>query len=202
MTRNEFMQELESGTRGMPESDRIEALRYYEEYFDEAGPENEIKAANELGDPAIIAKKLMADYAYNQTQMTEPPKPIKNTLYIKYMWLIILGICVSPIALPVVAAIMSVIFSIMVVLFVITFVFAVLAVVFIIVGAVGIAVGIAGLFASVYKGLIILGAALIFIGVGILMVTLFYCIVFKSIPQLTKLIGRLFKKLPNVKVGV
>ena len=46
----------------LPEEERANALRYYEEYFDDAGPENETKAIEELGEPAKVAAQILADY--------------------------------------------------------------------------------------------------------------------------------------------
>ena len=43
MTRKEFMQRLESLLLDLPDSERREAIQYYNDYFDDAGPENEAK---------------------------------------------------------------------------------------------------------------------------------------------------------------
>lgn len=41
MTRQEYMQQLAALLAAMPEAERRDALDYYEEYFDAAGPEKE-----------------------------------------------------------------------------------------------------------------------------------------------------------------
>ena len=41
MTRNEFIAELRGRLAVLPPEERENALQYYEEYFDDAGPENE-----------------------------------------------------------------------------------------------------------------------------------------------------------------
>jgi uncharacterized membrane protein len=38
-------------------------MDYYNEYFDDAGPENEQKVIEELGSPAQIAARIKADSA-------------------------------------------------------------------------------------------------------------------------------------------
>ena len=43
----------------LPEQERQDALNYYEEYFDAAGPEAEDATAAELGDPADAARKIL-----------------------------------------------------------------------------------------------------------------------------------------------
>ena len=51
MTRNEYLGALRQELRSLPLQEQEEALRYYEEYFDDAGPENEQKVIAELGSP-------------------------------------------------------------------------------------------------------------------------------------------------------
>ena len=62
MSRNEYMAALRRALSGLPEEERASALRYYEEYFDDAGPENEQKVISELGAPEKIAEQILADY--------------------------------------------------------------------------------------------------------------------------------------------
>ena len=49
MTRQEYMQQLAALLAAMPEAERRDALDYYEEYFDAAGPEKEAQTIQELG---------------------------------------------------------------------------------------------------------------------------------------------------------
>lgn len=58
MTRIEFMSELAIRLQGMPESERQDALQFYEEYFDDAGPENEQVVIEELKSPAAVAIRI------------------------------------------------------------------------------------------------------------------------------------------------
>ena len=62
MNRNEYMAALRRALAGPPEEERASALRYYEEYFDDAGPENERKAIDGLGAPEQVAAQILADY--------------------------------------------------------------------------------------------------------------------------------------------
>lgn len=41
MTRNEFMFQLRTKLKRLPQSDAEDAIAYYQGYFDDAGPENE-----------------------------------------------------------------------------------------------------------------------------------------------------------------
>lgn len=71
MSRNEYMAALRAALAVLPEEERAGALRYYEEYFDDAGPENEQRVIDELGDPARVAAQILADYR----ELTAVPPP-------------------------------------------------------------------------------------------------------------------------------
>ena len=58
MTRQEYMQQLAALLAAMPEAERRDALDYYEEYFDAAGPEKEAQTIQELGSPQNVAEKM------------------------------------------------------------------------------------------------------------------------------------------------
>ena len=61
MNKETYLQELRKGLKILPQYDREEAIEFYEEYFDEAGVENEAKVIEELGEPKILAKKILVD---------------------------------------------------------------------------------------------------------------------------------------------
>ncbi|MBR3811528.1 MAG: DUF1700 domain-containing protein [Agathobacter sp.] len=69
MRREEFMKELAYLLRDIPVNEREDALAYYENYFDEAGVENEYKVIQKLGSPASVAEKILADT--QQTHRTQ-----------------------------------------------------------------------------------------------------------------------------------
>ena len=58
MTRQEYMQQLAALLAAMPEAERRDALDYYEEYFDAAGPEKEAQTIQELGSSQNVAEKI------------------------------------------------------------------------------------------------------------------------------------------------
>ena len=61
MNRVEFMQQLERLLLDIPEHDRLDAIAYYHDYFDEAGAENEAQVIRELGSPEKVAAIIKAD---------------------------------------------------------------------------------------------------------------------------------------------
>lgn len=111
MKKYEYLSELEKRLSALPEAERRDALNYYEEYFDAAGPDNEDATAAELGDPAEAARKILegegltpdADPAATESTRSgavppaapEPPaadlqpaQPQKHGAGAKTMWLI------------------------------------------------------------------------------------------------------------------
>lgn len=61
MNKQEFIRELRKELQDIPSKEREEAVQYYEEYFDEAGEENEEAVIRELGSPARIAAVIRRD---------------------------------------------------------------------------------------------------------------------------------------------
>ena len=59
MTRTAFLAALERLLAPLPEAERKDALSYYEDYLDAAGPENEARAIAELGSPEEVARKIL-----------------------------------------------------------------------------------------------------------------------------------------------
>lgn len=61
MNRTEFLEQLERLLWDIPESEKTAALEYYEDYFEDAGEENEGKVIQELGSPGKVAAIIRAD---------------------------------------------------------------------------------------------------------------------------------------------
>ena len=59
MPRTAFLAALEQLLAPLPEAERKDALSYYEDYLDAAGPENEARAIAELGNPEEVARKIL-----------------------------------------------------------------------------------------------------------------------------------------------
>lgn len=97
MNRSEFFKKLEKELSRVPEEERQAALDYYNEYFDDAGEENEQNVLNELGSPYQIAARIKADSAVRQLDEETRPTVKKG---ISAVWLVILAIFAAPIALP------------------------------------------------------------------------------------------------------
>ena len=71
MNRTEFMRRLAQALCDMPEEERRRALEYYENYFDEAGPENEAEVLRTLGAPEKVAADILRDFAESDSAQTD-----------------------------------------------------------------------------------------------------------------------------------
>ncbi len=61
MNRADFMKQLESLLTGIAPTEREEAIQYYNDYFDDAGAENEQEVIEALGNPARVAENIKRD---------------------------------------------------------------------------------------------------------------------------------------------
>ena len=71
MNRREYMDRLEQLLLVLPIEEREEALQYYEDYFDDAGIENEVDVIRELGTPEEVAAKIRVGYAGEYAEYSE-----------------------------------------------------------------------------------------------------------------------------------
>jgi uncharacterized membrane protein len=160
------MAELERQLARIDNREREEALAYYNEYFDEAGPENEARVIAELGSPARVAAQIKADAAVKGMGREEAP-PVKKG--VSTIWFVILGIFALPIALPIVLAVFVVIIGLLTAAFAIV---ASLVTAVVAVCAGGVFAFIAGagvLFVNVPTGLFYMGGGLAAAGIALLL---------------------------------
>ena len=77
MTREEFLQRLGELLSDVTEEERAEAIRFYEEYLDDAGPEQEAQVLAELGSPEKVAAIIRTNVPGSRVQ-PEPPAPAEE----------------------------------------------------------------------------------------------------------------------------
>ena len=61
MTRTEYLTQLELYLKKLPEADRIEAMDYFRELFDDAGVEGEEELIASLGTPKEAAHEVLSN---------------------------------------------------------------------------------------------------------------------------------------------
>lgn len=87
MTRTAFLAALEQLLAPLPEAERKDALSYYEDYLDAAGPENEARAIAELGSPEEVARKILDE----QTPAGSFAAPVPPARKPHSRWRMVLG---------------------------------------------------------------------------------------------------------------
>ncbi len=101
MSRNEFLQTLESLLHTVPEVDRREMLYDYEEHF-QIGVENgkNLKElTEELGDPYAIARDLLADYHDGRLIPEKKKRGLGKKIFIGFSLFLFNGIfIIAPVA--------------------------------------------------------------------------------------------------------
>ena len=102
MDRKEWLRKLQMELYKLPRIEVDDALAYYTEYFEEAGPENEQEIIRELGNPSRVAAQIKADYAVRQLDdvKTYQENGQRKTRVGLIVAAVIAGIFAAPIALP------------------------------------------------------------------------------------------------------
>ena len=178
MTKSEYMKKLSYSLRRLPKEDFNQAIDYFEEYFAEAGEENEQQAIEDLGSPEDAAKELIMNLA--EKNMEQPPKTVKHSF--KAVWIGILGICAAPIALPIALSLICVIAAVIV-----------SAVTLAGAAVIGVIGGAALLIQSLPDGLATLGFSLCCGAVGIMSVYGIFCFLKWLLYKVAQLLGKIMK---------
>ena len=221
MNRVEFMSQLERLLWDIPESDRQDALCYYNDYFDEAGAENEAQIIQKLGSPGKVAATIKADlnaqrdecgaytergYYNGPEEMNQNPpaskagsgRETKQRKPLPLAIVIILLVFASPLLIGVGGGILGSVVGILCSAFGVLFALLICGVAFLVAGFACIVVGVVRLFLSPLEGLITAGVGSLVLAVGILLTVLASWCVFKWLPALFRwvisLIRRLFRR--------
>lgn len=158
MTRREFMQELRHRLERLSADEREAALAFYEEYFDEAGPDREQDVIRELGSPAAVASRIIADHAVKEARKA-PHNPRKG---LSALWFLLLAIIAAPLALPAIFAIVGVVVAV----FGIVVAVGAGAIALVVGGIALFTGGFFGLFAKPASALVLFGVAFLLWGLG------------------------------------
>lgn len=228
MNRDMFMTRLRELLADLSDAERDEALSYYEEYFEDAGAENEESVIASLGTPEKVAATIKAGLTegaeeegeFSETGYTNSYYETRdevalndNSMNNKFKrgfgnlgtggWIIILILCVFalPILGPILLGIGGAIFGILIAIAAVFFA-VLIAGIAMVIAAIGILIGgIVTLFAKPIVGIALMGAALLVGGLGIVVTALGIWITVKVVPPLFRGIVDLIRK-PFAKKGV
>lgn len=191
MNRASFLKKLRGKLQRLPAHEIDAALAYYEEYFDEAGEENEQRVIQQLGSPSHVASQIMADYALKDLEATSTSTK-KN---VSAIWLIILAIISAPLSLPLLVVAIALIFSFGAVIF--SVIIAIIATVLSILFG-GIVALISGFFILTQHwptALLFMGVGFIVTGLGILLFPIVARLIKTIVVVCVEALGKLFHKM-------
>ncbi|WP_232733262.1 DUF1700 domain-containing protein [Lysinibacillus xylanilyticus] len=191
MNRASFLKKLRGKLQRLPAHEIDAALAYYEEYFDEAGEENEQRVIQQLGSPSHVASQIMADYALKDLEATSTSTK-KN---MSAIWLIILAIISAPLSLPLLVVAIALIFSFGAVIF--SFIIAIIATILGIFFG-GIVALISGFFILAQDwatALLFMGVGFIVTGLGILLFPIVARLIKTIVVVCVEALGKLFHKI-------
>ena len=107
MTRTEYLNQLEAYLMKLPQADRIEAMDYFNELFDDAGPEGEEELIASLGSPKEAAHDILTTLLDKKINEENSSKNNRQVIQIA-----ILALLAAPIGIPVAIGFLMVIIGI------------------------------------------------------------------------------------------
>lgn len=211
MNRREFMNRLEYLLQDISQRERIEALAYYNDYFDDAGEENEQEVISSLGSPEKVAETIKEGLGEKPKQEDGNTKatsdernnqaPRQGSDWGRIILIVLLCLVLSPILIPAGGAAVSIIIGIPAAFFGLLVALGIGGAGLVIGGFAVVVAGIGKLFISAAAGLSLLGIGLLLLGAGTLGIIAAVWIVCKAIPWIIRGIVGLFRRLFNGKGG-
>ena len=113
MTKTEYIAKLTKYLRKLPQQDYEEAIEYFMEYFEKAGPENESLVIAELGTPKEAAHEVISRLL--EEKIVEDKSSLRNKTTI--LWIAILAVLASPVALPILLFFLAMIVTLLMIIF-------------------------------------------------------------------------------------
>lgn len=173
MDKQTFLRRLEEGLRQLPPEEREDILAYHREYFQDAGPEQEAKVIQELGDPDLLARRLLSEYGEQPPASPPPPPPSQpqpeapKKKRPSGVLVAILAVLAAPIALPLAAALGAVAIALAVAALSVALVLMAVIVGVLVTGFALVALGFSALLLYPPAALVVLGAGLVCCSLGL-----------------------------------
>lgn len=190
MNRTEYMDALQVHLRRLPKEDLHKALEYFDEYFSDAGPENEARAIEDLGSPETAAEQIITNLAISNS--TKPVKGVKKGAHA--VWVGVLSVFAAPIALPLGVMLAAVALMIVVVMFLLVACLFLSGALLVINGPVSIAAGITVITTHFWVFVSSVGLGLMSAGLGILVLVGMTLLSRQIINGLVRFFGRIARK--------
>lgn len=199
MNREQYIAQLRVQLYALPAEEQDAAIEYYNNYFDDAGQENEQQVIAELGTPEELAAVIKADFAcvpdtvdasgenprakyYSRTASKQAQT--QNTTNILLLGIIL--ILTFPVWFPIALTLLILAITFVIVIFAILLAVVAAAVAVLVGGIAAFVAGIFALFTAPAIGLLTLGAGLVLAGLGLLGTIAFCWVAYKVIPALIR----------------
>lgn len=218
MNRTEFMKRLRELLSDISESEREEALNYYEDYFDDAGIENEQEVIDSLGSPEKVARTIkegLNDSNGEQGEFSEKGfqgygDSVKDEVGYHgeestsgrakgfgtsgLVLLLVLAILVLPVLGPVCIGIVSAILGILAAAAALLFALIIAGFALVLLGIVLFGTAIPTLILEPAAGVLMFGCSFVLLGIGILLTIAGIWVVWKVLPPLVRWIVAVCRK--------
>lgn len=190
MNRTEYMNALEKRLRILPGESYREAMAYFQEYFEEAGPEREQQAIEDLGSPENAAEQIITNMAIDKTSVAH--KGIRKNM--NSLWIGILAVCAVPVALPFALMLLALMLMCLLCVLFLLAAFVMLALCVAVLGPITIAAGFTVLLTAPAAAITCFGMGLFFTGLGMLAVYGVFQACKWTIIGMARLFGSILKK--------
>lgn len=187
MTKEEYLTQLKKYLKRLPKEDYNNAMDYFTEYFEDAGPEGETALMQELGTPKEAAYDILDNLITEKRN--DPGTPVW-----KILLLTLLVICAAPLGGSLALAVLAVLLACVVVIIVGILCILTFSAMFVIIGGKLFIRGAIAITASLSGASLISGAGLFSIGIGILAVVAVICFCKWIILGLAHLIQNMSRK--------
>ena len=208
MTRQEYMEQLKKYLKRLPKEDYENAIEYFSEYFDEAGPQKEQQVMKELGEPKEAARELLLNLLQesveNDQDIVEEKAAVqpeaasggKKRSPGKIILLAILVLCASPVSLALLVGVLAVLLAVVVTATAVIFSLGITSIAATAGGIVTVGFGATLVLKSAAAACMMIGGGFLMAGIGILagVLTIYIC------KWCANGIGRLVNRLVRKKV--
>ena len=189
MTRQEYMEQLKKYLKRLPKEDYENAIEYFSEYFDEAGPQKEQQVMKELGEPKEAARELLLNLLQesveNDQDIVEEKAAVqpeatsggKKRSPGKIILLAILVLCASPVSLAILVGVLAVLLAVVVTATAVIFSLGITSIAATAGGIVTVGFGATLVLKSAAAACMMIGGGFLMAGIGILagVLTIYIC---------------------------
>lgn len=205
MNKTQYIAELSRYLNNIQEDEFDDAIRYVEEYFDEAGEENVSKVIEELGPPNKLAATIRAESTIKNSSNKQTQQESTKSHYtprsgrhdMKSIWVIILGIFALPIALPLAFALLMLVFAFFMVIGSLLIAAACCTFALLLVSIPALISSFVLLGTNFMDGLVALGISLTTLGAGLFFLSLTILAITAFIPWMKRCFTNIFQRFNN-----